>query len=388
MAVVALAGQTKTPVQSFFMAIFKELDKQNFEKWKAEVKDWEAKKKASTKEYPFEDDKPKRKQILLQDYTPEALIKVLSDNWHGVGLMLDELSMLFGNMNRYNNGNEVPMWLSFYNAQAYSLNRKTSDDLYVPNPFISTIGGIQQGILVKTFAGDMLINGWIDRYIFTIPANIKKEVPTDAEISISLIDVYTDAIKFLLDIEPKKSDKDGKDIPRLLDLTPAAKKLLFEYLQSNADKVNELNDAGSERLAGMYSKFDYHVIRLSFILQVITDACNGLEPTEIAEDAIKGGIRLADYFKLHADRVHALITGDPLAKYNEDKKALYRQLPDGEFPFADAIAIGAKIRKGEVDTGKVKPDAVEKWVQRFLYITDLFKQPKTGFYIKKALIKT
>jgi hypothetical protein len=315
MLVVALAGQTKTPVQSFFMASFKESDKQNFEKWKTEVKEWDAKKKAATRENPFDDEKPKRKQILLQDYTPEALIKVLSDNWHGVGLMMDELSGFFGNMNRYNNGNEVPMWLSFFNAQAYSLNRKTSDDLYVPHPFVSTIGGIQQGILVKVFVGDLLVNGYIDRCIFCMPIGIKKEVPTDEEIDISLIDAYTDAISFLLKIEPVTIEKDGedtKDIPRLLNLTPAAKKLLFKYLQLNADKVNELNEAGSHGLAGTYSKFDYHV-RLSFILQVITDACSKRRPEFITEDAVKGGIRLADYFKIHSERVHGLISGDPLA---------------------------------------------------------------------------
>ncbi len=55
-------------------------------------------------------------------------------------------------------------------------------------------------------------------------------------------------------------------MPRLLDLLAAAKRLLFEYLQSNADKVNELNSVGNERLAGMYSKFDYHIIRLSFLI--------------------------------------------------------------------------------------------------------------------------
>jgi len=142
------------------------------------------------------------------------------------------------------------------------------------------------------------------------------------------------------------------------------------------------------KLAGMYSKFDYHVIRLSFILQVLTDACNGQAPTEVTGDAVRGGIRLADYFKQHTNRVQALISSDPLAAYDETKKALYNSLPDGEFPFADAVTIAGTIRKDEVQAGRIRPDAVEKWVQRFLQTTGLFNQPKTGYYIKKSIIKT
>lgn len=388
LSLVALAGQTKTPVQLFFMQPFKEWDKTNFEDYAAKILSYDAAKQAATKGNPCTEPKPTRLQLLLQDYTPEALVKVLSDNWHGVGVMMDELAGFFGNMNRYNNGNEVPMWLSFYNAQAFSSNRKTSNDSYVAHPFVSVIGGIQPGILKKVFAGDMQINGMIDRFLFVYNVNVRKEVPGDDEVDTNLIDTYTEAIKYLLAIQPKISDKDGKNLPRLLDLTPDAKRLLFDYLQTNADKVNSLNDEGAERLAGMYSKFDYHVIRLSFILQVLTDACNGQAPTEVTGDAVRGGIRLADYFKQHTNRVQALISSDPLAAYDETKKALYNSLPDGEFPFADAVAIAGTIRKDEVQAGRIRPDAVEKWVQRFLQITGLFNQPKTGYYIKKSIIKT
>lgn len=388
LSLIALAGQTKTPVQLFFMSPFKEWDKTNFEDYSANILSYDTATQAATKSNPYTEQKPTRKQLLLQDYTPEALVKVLSDNWHGVGVMMDELAGFFGNMNRYNNGNEVPMWLSFYNAQAFSSNRKTSHDSYVAHPFVSVIGGIQPGIMKKIFAGDMQINGMIDRFLFVYNVNARKEVPADEELDTYLIDAYTDAVKFLLAIEPEISDKDGKNIPRLLDLTPDAKNLLFGYLQANADKVNELNDEGAERLAGMYSKFDYHIIRLSFIMQVLTNACKGEAPTEVTGDAVRGGIRLADYFKRHTNRVHGLISSDPLAAYDEAKKALYNQLPNGEFPFSDAIAIAGTIRKDEVEAGTITPDAVKKWVQRFLQTTGLFNQPKTGYYIKKSIVKT
>lgn len=382
MAVVGLPGQTKTPVQSFFMAVFKDLDRVNFEQWKAEIKEWEIKKKAATKQFPFEDEKPKRKQILLQDYTPEALIKTLSDNWHGAGLMLDELAMLFGNMNRYNNGNEVPMWLSFFNALAYSLNRKTSDDLYVAHPFISVIGGIQQGILKKLFTGDMLINGWADRYIYGCAIDVRKEVPGDEEVDTHLIDAYTDAVKFLLATQPKTViNEKGKEvnIPRLLDFTPEAKRLYYDYRVENAEQVNNLNDEGAEMLAGMYSKFDYHAIRLSFILQVLTDACNGQAPAEITDDAVRGGIRLADYFKHHTNRVQALISKDPLAAYDEKKKGFYMALPNS-FTTGEAIKIAQELRQDEIGA-LVTSESVEKWAKRFIDC-ELFTKPSHGNYQK------
>jgi hypothetical protein len=385
LALVALAGQTKTPVQSFFTRPFKEKDRTNFDDYTAALRTYETEKQAATKANPFSKPKPVRQQLLIQDYTPEALVKVLSGNWRGSGVMMDELAGFFGNMNRYNSGNEVPMWLSFYNAQAFSCNRKTSEDTYVAHPFVSVIGGIQPGILKKIFAGDMQINGMVDRFLFVYNANGRKEVPGDEEIDASLIECYFDAIKLLLAVQPKINDADGTNEPRILDLTSEGKALLFDYLRANAVKVNELNDEGAERLAGMFSKYDYQVIRLSLLIQVITDASIGRTPNEVTRDAVHGAIRLADYFKQHTTRVQELISNDPLAAYDETYKALYYSLPDSDFSFSNAVATGANIRKVALDTGEIQPLTVKKWVQRFLQKSGLFNQPRTGHYIKKVL---
>jgi hypothetical protein len=383
LALVAQAGQTKTPVQSFFMRPFKEKDRTNFDNYTAALRTYETEKQGATKANPFTKPKPVRQQLLIQDYTPEALVKVLSGNWRGSGVMMDELAGFFGNMNRYNGGNEVPMWLSFYNAEPFSSNRKTSEDSYVAHPFVSVIGGIQPGILKKVFAGDMQINGMVDRFLF-VYNNGRKEVPGEEELDASLIDGYIDSVKFLLAVQSKTNDNDGTNTPMVLDLTSEAKTLLFDYLRTNVAEVNDLYDEGAERLAGMFSKYDYHVIRLSLLVQVITDASKAYAPSEISVDAVHGAIRLANYFKQHTIRVHELISNDPMGAYDEARKALYFNLPDGEFSFSSAVGIGSNIRKVELEAGEIKAITVEKWVQRFLQKSGLFNQPKTGQYIKKG----
>jgi hypothetical protein len=104
---------------------------------------------------------------------------VLFNNLRSVGMMKDKLAGLFGNMNRYHKSNEESMWLSLYNADSFSFNRKPSAEFYVAYPFITIIGGIQPSILKKVFAGDMRRYGMADRSLYVYDPGLRKEILGD-----------------------------------------------------------------------------------------------------------------------------------------------------------------------------------------------------------------
>jgi hypothetical protein len=384
MAIVALAGQTKTPVQNQLTQVLREINKRFFEKYSAEVQDQEDRKRLATKEQPFNEKKPIRKQIIIQDSTQEATIKALYNNQRGLGVLFDELAGFFGNMNRYNSGSEMPFYLSAYNCQSYSSNRKTTEDVYLSDPFLCIIGGIQPAILSKTFSDEMQDNGAKDRFLFCYPEGLKKEIPTDEEINQDLLNHYTETIRFLMyegDRELAELRKYEKDTNYLIvDFEPQARKVLFQYLEINAEEVNRFNEEGEYRLASTFSKYDYHVIRLSFIIQLLHDASNRQITKVICTDSVNKGIRLANYFKWHSKRVHSLISGDPLASLDQTKRDLINALPDGDFSLSEAIETAKDVRAADLDQG-LTLEAVEKWVKRFL-TTRYFTKPKHGIYSK------
>ena len=112
-------------------------------------------------------------QLLVTDFTPEALIEVHKFNKNGIGVYADELASWFKNFNRYNSGSEEQFWLSVWSGKPIRINRKTSEPIFISLPFISVIGTIQPAVL-KELAKDRTENGFMDRILFVIPDDLKK----------------------------------------------------------------------------------------------------------------------------------------------------------------------------------------------------------------------
>ncbi len=69
---------------------------------------------------------PRRIRFTLQDVTPEAVHRILSENPRGLCLYADELAAWFKNFNRYNNGSESEFWMSVFNHKVAMSDRKSS----------------------------------------------------------------------------------------------------------------------------------------------------------------------------------------------------------------------------------------------------------------------
>ena len=108
------------------------------------------------------------KQYIVKDITMEALAQVLSGNPRGVGVHKDELKGWFSSFDSYRNkGSDTENWLSLYDGDPITINRKGSQEVVnVAEPFVSVIGGIQPNVLKRLFCGNLSENGFFHRILY------------------------------------------------------------------------------------------------------------------------------------------------------------------------------------------------------------------------------
>lgn len=110
--------------------------------------------------------KPRYKQVLISDFTLEALHVIHDINRRGVGLYKDELIGFLNDMNRYRKGSDEQFWLESFNNKSYIVNRVTREPILIMDTMINIIGSIQPAVLSK-LTKDYSGNGMVDRFLYT-----------------------------------------------------------------------------------------------------------------------------------------------------------------------------------------------------------------------------
>jgi len=323
LAIVARAGTNKSHPLSFALQPIFEHDKKTYRQFEQLKQEYDKavtlSKKEREQQAVDEPVKPSWQKYLVSDYTPEALAEVHKFNQRGIGVYVDELAGWFKNFNRYNKGSEMEFWLSAWNSKPISIDRKTGDPVFIPIPFISVAGTIQNGLLNELAKDNRTQNGFIDRILFVIPDNILKPYWSETEISHVTIENWRTVIFNLLSLSIKY-DEILAPSPGILRFTAEAKLLLYNWQKNNADQCNE---AGCEAISGIYSKLEMYVVRLALILEMMLWACNESNKQAISIDAIQGAIRLVEYFKKSAVKVYSIISNsNPIDKFPADKHKL------------------------------------------------------------------
>ena len=276
------------------------------------------------------------KKILVSDCTPESLCGILFNNQRGIGLVSDELNGWFNSFNRYNKGNEEEFWLSNFSGTPLTVDRKSSEPLYVMNPFISVCGTIQTKLLKQWVTGNKGVNGFIDRVLMVMPQGLKKEYFNDTDVDDEIIEKCGRIINKILETDLPENEA-GDLSPIVLEYTPSAKKMLKDWMNLNA---NQINGTDRDELKGLYTKLEIYCVRFSLILQVIHDTCNSNEIEEINDQSVAGAIELTNYFQRMGEQVHDDIAeSSPLNKLTATKKQFYTSL-------GDVVNTGETVIKG------------------------------------------
>ncbi|WP_024772111.1 YfjI family protein [Aquimarina macrocephali] len=369
-AIVGKAGTNKSHPLSFALNPIHKKNEEYFKEYNKQLKEHIRISSLSKKDREKEGLKvpkhPSLEKLIISDYTPEALAKVLNTNIRGVGVYLDELASWFKNFNRYNNGSEMEFWLSAWSCKPINIDRKTGEPILIPNPFLSVCGTIQNDLLDDLAKDGRMSNGFIERILFVIPENIKKPYWTETEIEDQIFNSWETVINKILNIEIDTNTDDSLN-PKIVRLSKGAKKIIFKWQRKNADKCNANEN---ETVSGIYSKMEMYAPRIALILQIMYWACNNDSRDEINKKTMKNALRVVEYFTAHALNVSEKIrTKTPVDKLPLDKKVLYKNLPN-EFRTGEGLVISEKHR------------IPERTFKDFLKKENLFRRIKQGHYKK------
>lgn len=375
LALVGRPGTNKSHPLSFALKPIVERDKKTYQEYEGLKKEFERIEKMNLKERKEQSlevpVRPVWKKFLLSDFTPEALAEVHKFNKRGIGVYVDELAGWFKNFNRYNKGSEMEFWLSVWSGKPVNIDRKTGDPVFIPLPFISVCGTIQNGILNELAKDSRSQNGFIDRILFVIPDNLQKQYWSEVEISHYIESNWENLISNLLNLKVE-FDLTQNPNPKALKFTPEAKRILTEWQRQNTDQSN---NSENEAVSGIYSKLEMYAIRLSLTLEMMRSACDQSkkEPTGIEVEAVEGAIKLVEYFRKSAEKVNSIVSNlNPLDRLPEDKQTLYNALPD-----TFSTEAGLIIAEGL--------GCPERTFKRFLNERDFFTRISRGEHAKRIL---
>lgn len=314
LALVAEPGSKKSPairkanvVIEWLQGKAKDEYDRHYAVYKEEMTIWEKSKKSERGPAPIE---PHMKQYFVSDFTMEVLTKILSLNERGVLLISDELATWFNTMDAYRKkSGDRQKWLSLWSGEAIKVDRKSDLPIFIKNPFVSVIGGIQPEI-IRDFNKRNRRDGFMDRLLFTYPDRILAY--SDTAVSQLVKDNYVCLIKELYALEPLYKHNDDSDseadkisVPVLLD--NEANQLWREW---NLELIEELNNPFFPYyLEGAWSKLIGHTLRFALIFHCLNSRKHGLYTKVTAED-MRSAFELAKYFKYQIFKVMGYCNDD------------------------------------------------------------------------------
>lgn len=374
LAIVGLPGTNKSGPPEFALAPLRQANAEQYRKYKAEREAFShwldlSKKERAEEGLPAQMNPPAYKTLLVSDVTPEALALTHQNNPVGLGLFMDELAGWFQNFNRYNKGSEQEFWLGNWSFTPVSIVRKTSGPIQIDRPFISVAGTIQPGLLSTLAKDGRNQNGFVDRILFAFPDDQQKPYDADTGISPDVAEGYRQFLENLLSLRDELSfDDTGAPNTLYLGFTSDAYAELRRWKNANTDRINASENSA---LKGIYAKMDAYCIRFALLLELMDWACNASDLSAIQPGSVRRAIRLTDYFRQNAEKVHhVLYEQSPAERLTVTQKRLFDSLPD-EFNTAEAVGIARKLT------------IAERTAKKMLAEAKLFDRLRHGVYRKR-----
>lgn len=362
--IVGRPGDAKTPALNLCFKPIRDKDKQHFSEYNKQMDEYERdlNDKTENKEQPI---KPYLKKILMNDYTPEALILAHSQNKNGLCILVDELISLFKNLTRYSNSGEEETLLSYWSGDPISKDRTSTRSLRIDETCVGLCGGIQIEILRQLIKGSKKSNGFVDRLLFVYPEDLEKIQWNNKDIDKIHLTNYHNIISNLLNL-----NKDCEDSPIKLSIEKKAHEFLNTWQNNN--KTVDL----FEYERGISVKLEDYVYRFALIIQLLhSTIVDNDNEIKVELPAIKAGIKLYNYFFHNAMKVRDQLTvNDYYETLTELQKTILSELDD-KFTTQEGLNIACKKVNG-------KARISERQFKTYLNDKKMFKRISRGNYEK------
>lgn len=317
-SLVGEAGIGKTPSISRVIYPLEKINNREIKKYIKNSRLYEAYNDLDKKEKQNNEEvkKPSKSQMIVSDFTIEAITDLHEESKNAVGVFCDELAGWYKDMNKYRAGSDLEFWLSSWSNKGIAMNRKTAKSSFVESPILPVLGGIQPKILVQFFTEENKDNGFIDRMLTAFPDAIVDEY-NENELSEDIQNWYNDYIvNFYNTIKNDFViyDPDGEILSKVVPFSEGAKNKWIKVFNEITGYQNSDNE--NEYMKSMYPKQKSYIPRFALLLNTLyayDDTTTSI--SEISEKAMDGAIQLSRYFVLMAKK-HKLNT----MEYAEVKK--------------------------------------------------------------------
>lgn len=268
--IVGSSGTGKSDAGRVAFRRISEIDAERYIRYQEEYKEWEAEEKQGRP--------PHWEQMLINDTTPEAMFNALSYSENGLTLNRDELSGWFSDFGRYNKSGEVGHYLSIFDNQTFSINRKKEQPQLITEPFLNIYGTIQPSVLSELLTkNNFEQSGFAQRFMFLYPDFPTRKYKRGGSTPDS------DAFDNMIDQIESYSGSE-------MTLSEEAENVYERFYNQMEERRTTANDFWS----AVFSKAQIQVLRLALTVKI---ARLSEEPnTEVSEMDMVAGVGMMEYF--------------------------------------------------------------------------------------------
>ncbi len=292
--------------------------------------------------------KPILREIMAEDATIEGVGEMLKENPRGIIWLRDELKGLLLDLNKYSgkDGSTESRLLSGFNGGGWKNTRKdSSKNSFIPSALLSIFGTIQDKILPEVFNQSSSDSGFTPR--FAMCRIVKLKPPAWSETSVTETTMNT--LKRVFEVF-LNWDFDDQKTPYMIDLSPAAKNIYVEWFTKQASEPWRDPEARNDK--ALLAKNRSYAARLALILHCLSASLksqgenNGL--SEISEEHISGGIKLAECFTEHHRQIKRFFlssddAGQPKKAFDSIQQRVVRAI----------VVLENEISQGMLSTARI-----------------------------------
>lgn len=282
-AIVGRSGIKKTPAMNAMTAPLSEINRRLHSIYKAKFKEYKEKEEKEPGE-----EKPKRQQLLVDDFTLEVLIQIMAHNPAGLMVIKDELMGLVYDSNRYNKNGQEQRLLSIFSNQQISYDRKSDDaSELIVNPYLTMLGGIQPKVLGELMTDNRMANGFVSRLLFAFPVKEVRKAPQRG-FDKSKADNYEEYILRFTQIDTPmvNGTVETQTLPLSVDAQEVYDTWLDEYVYGDVDK----------EIVEYKAKLEAYAARISLVLAFARSMEVGDIPEAVVKKDMEFAIEICNYF--------------------------------------------------------------------------------------------
>ena len=268
--IIGKSGDGKSDAGRVAFRRLGEIDNDRYVKFQSDYQEW--------KESEGQGAAPRWEQLLIYDTTPEALYRAMGYSRTGLTLYRDELSGWFSDFGRYNKSGEIGHYLSIFDNQSFSINRKGDQPLLISKPLLNIYGTIQPGVLSEVLnKNNFEVSGFAQRFMFVYPDFKRKPYRRTTTPSTEYYDRVIDAI-----VATETDDT--------LYLSEDAENLYKDFY----NEMEDLRYDADDFWAAVYAKAHIQVLRMA--LTVKTARLVEVNTLFIEDEDMRAAIGMQRYF--------------------------------------------------------------------------------------------